>query len=198
MTVHVTVRGADGLNRRAFSADDIRRMTEIGILGENDPFELIDGELIEMAAKGYAHDRIRDEIARSLILGLDQSFGVSVEGTLQLDPQTLVEPDVLVYRKTDAFASPEGYRIVPAPKVLLAIEISVSSLAFDRRRKAALYATHGVPEYWVIDVNGLRTFVHSDPSGSAFGSLREMSADAELRPASPDLGGYAVRLADLV
>lgn len=196
MTTHV-VPGPDGLNRRAFSAGDVRRMTEAGILGEDDPFELVDGELIETAAKGFAHDRIRDELARILIVGTDAPIGVSVEATLQLDPRTLIEPDLLVHRRTDALPSIEGYKVVEGARVLLAVEISASSLAYDRRRKAVLYAAHGVSDYWVVDVNDLRTFVHRDPRGGTYHDVADVPADAELRPAAPDLAHIRIRLGDL-
>ena len=49
-------RATDGLPRRAFTVDDIRRMVEAGVLGEDERFELIEGEIVVMSAKGYAHD----------------------------------------------------------------------------------------------------------------------------------------------
>ncbi len=52
-------RAADGLPRRAFTVHDIRRMVEAGIIAEDEPFELIDGDLVMMAAKGYAHELIK-------------------------------------------------------------------------------------------------------------------------------------------
>jgi len=55
-------RAADGLPRRAFTVHDIRRMVEAGIIAEDEPFELIDGDLVMMAAKGYAHELIKVRI----------------------------------------------------------------------------------------------------------------------------------------
>jgi Uma2 family endonuclease len=121
-------------------------MIKTGILGEDDPFELVPGELIELAAKGFAHDRIRDPVARELILGAGRAVGVSVGGTLQIDSQTLLDPDILVHPDRDAAPSAEGYKVVPGPAVLLALEVSASSLAYDRRRKAALYSSYGIAE----------------------------------------------------
>jgi Uma2 family endonuclease len=50
---------ADGLPRREFTVEDIRRMTEAGILREDENFELVEGEIVVMAAKGIAHERIK-------------------------------------------------------------------------------------------------------------------------------------------
>lgn len=192
------VEGPDGIRRRAFSADDVRRMTEIGILGENDPFELVDGELIAMAAKGFAHDRLRDALTGLIFRATSGDLIVSVEGTLQLDDLTLLEPELLVYREGDAAPSAQGYKMVPGRQVLLAVEISVSSLAYDRRRKASRYAAYGIGEYWVIDVSGARTFVHTEPGSGAYRVVRESPATDLLVPQAGDLAHLRIRLADLL
>ncbi len=54
MTIHV-VQGADGLARRAFTADDVRRMVDAGIMSAKEPVELIEGELIATPAEKFAH-----------------------------------------------------------------------------------------------------------------------------------------------
>ena len=195
MTMHV-VKGSDGLNRRAFTAEDVRRMVKARIIDEHENVELVDGELIAMSPKGYAHDRVRDELNWALIRAVDDEVGVSVEGTLQLDPMTLVEPDILVFRKADSFASREGFKVVPPASVLLAVEISVTSLSYDRRRKAQLYAAYGVPEYWIVDLNRLRTFVHLSPEVDGYRDIKEVRGSESLAPRASGLAGYALRLAD--
>lgn len=51
------------------------------------------------------------------------------------------------------------------------MEISDTSLSFDLSVKAMLYARAGIPEYWVLDVNGRQLFVHRDPSPIGYGSV---------------------------
>ena len=48
---------AEGFPRRAFTIDDIGRMIDAGIIREDEKFELIEGEIVMMAAKGLAHER---------------------------------------------------------------------------------------------------------------------------------------------
>lgn len=189
---------ADGLHRRAFSADDLRRMTEAGILGEEESVELLDGELIEMSPKGHRHDWVRDKLTRALFSALGDEMMVSAEGTLQLDAMTLVEPDILVFREHDAFPSADGYKIVPGPKVLLPIEIADTSLAYDRRQKASLYAAHGVPEYWIIDLRTPQTLVHRRPGGGGYQEMREAPAEQRLTASAAELAGFAMTLSDLL
>lgn len=198
MNIHV-VQGADGLNRRAFSADDVRRMTEAGILGENDPFELVDGELIEMAAKGFAHDRIKMGIAGELFAAIDRrAIYVAIECTLRLEPRTLVEPDVMVCRQASIRRSQEGYVEVSGGDVLLLVEVADLSLRYDRRRKASLYAAQGVADYWIVDLNASQVLVHRDPSPSGYRDTRPADASSRLRPLAAELAGFSLRLADLV
>ena len=52
-------RAADGLPRRAFTVDDIRRMVEAGVIAEDERIELIEGDIVVMSAEGYAHDLSR-------------------------------------------------------------------------------------------------------------------------------------------
>lgn len=193
-----TVLGSDGLPRRAFTADDVRRMTEAGILGEDDPFELIGGELIQVAAKGFKHDRVRDLLARRIIAAVDERINVSVEGTLQVGSRSLIEPDILVHRLADAAASDDGYKVVAGKRVLLAVEVAVSSMPYDRRAKAELYARHGVEEYWIVDVNGATTLVHSGPGAAGYGEIIAVPASDLLVPLSRELGGVSIRLSDLL
>ncbi len=193
MTAHV-LKGADGLNRRAFSADDIRRMTQAGILAETDQFELVEGELIEMAAEGFAHDRLKMALGRFFIRSLSDDFYVAVECTLELDKLTLVEPDLMICRDRAVTRSADGYLAVPPSEILLLIEVSVSSLPFDRVRKGALYARFGIEDYWIVDVNRRRTFVHREPVAGLYTDIREIAADAEVRPSALPLSQVAFRL----
>jgi len=65
---------------------------------------------------------------------------------------------------------------------LLVVEVAETSLAYDLKTKATLYAAHGVPEYWVINVATLVTTVHTQPSGNTYASALEIAPDALLVP----------------
>jgi Uma2 family endonuclease len=58
--------------------------------------------------------------------------------------------------------------------------VAETSLAYDLKTKAALYAAHGVPEYWVINASTLMTTVHTQPSGNAYASAPEIASDNTL------------------
>jgi hypothetical protein len=61
MNIAVTT-AAEGFPRRAFTVEDISRMIEAGIISEDEKFELIEGEIVMMAAKGIVHERIKSAL----------------------------------------------------------------------------------------------------------------------------------------
>ncbi|TGD98651.1 Uma2 family endonuclease [Methylobacterium nonmethylotrophicum] len=194
MTIHVT---PDSPLPRRFTAGDLRLMLDAGILHEDERVELLDGELVEMAAKGFAHDAVKNALNRRLTPILPDSIYLGIESTLQLEPGLLLEPDLLLAPLSARSASPEGFCTIPGPEILLVIEVAVSSLAYDRGRKAALYARHGVREYWVIDAQEREAWVHRAPIDGLYRDVVEMPRDAVLQPQAAALAGVAVPLADL-
>jgi Uma2 family endonuclease len=77
----------------------------------------------------------------------------------------------------------------------LITEVSVSSLSYDKGRKAALYARLGVGEFWVVDANERRTFVHTRPSGDGCSSIVERGPDDVLT--TPAVPGFSFKLGDI-
>jgi Uma2 family endonuclease len=83
-------------------------------------------------------------------------------------------------------------RLESVATCLLAIEIGLSSLCFDRGRKAGIYAAFGVRELWVIDGRRRETRVFREPGAEGYALVRDVSAEESLEPL--DVPGFAVRL----
>jgi Uma2 family endonuclease len=194
MNVAIT-RAAEGYPRRAFTVDDISRMIEAGVIGEDENFELIEGDLVVMAAKHVGHDGIKNALNMALARSAPGGVFVAIECSLQLAKDVLVEPDIAIVwrgvyaaeRKTFARPRPED--------VPLLIEIAASSLAFDRGVKARLYARHGFREFWVIDADRRVAWVYTGPSGETWSSIVERGPQDVLT--TPAVPGFAIRLADV-
>src|ERR1700738_2045885 len=152
-------RAADGLPRRAFTVDDIHRMMKSGIFGEDERFELIEGGFVRMwpPAVGAA----------------PYHTFVSVEGTIQLAHDILVEPDLAVISKSVYDVAPDTFAQPRPEDVLLLIEVAASSMRYDRSIKARLYARHGIREFWVIDAKRCITWIHTGSSGDGWTSIVE-------------------------
>lgn len=170
----------DTPTRRRFDVDAYYRMAEAGILSPEDRVELIDGEIIEMAPIGSAHG--------GKVLRLNALFGrfatdgqliVSVQGSLRLDRHNEPQPDLMLLRsRADFYESSHP----TAADVLLLIEVADSSLAYDRGPKLALYAGHGVPEVWIVDLRGRAIEVCRRPDLQGYAE-RESIAKGEIAPA---------------
>ena len=96
MNVRVT-KGAEGLERRAFTVDEIWRMVETGIIAPEERFELIEGELVPMSPKGPVHETVKSALAIALAKALPETLSIFIETTLELSDMTFVEPDLGVY-----------------------------------------------------------------------------------------------------
>jgi Uma2 family endonuclease len=188
-------RAAEGFPRRAFTVDDIGRMMEAGVIGEDENFELIEGDLVVMAAKHVGHDGIRNALNMALARSAPEGAFIAIECTLQLAKDILVEPDIAVVSQS-VYAAERKTFARPRPEdVPLLIEIAASSLAYDRGVKGRLYARHGIREFWVIDAISHVTWVHTGPSGETWLSIVERGPQEALT--TPAVPGFSIRLADI-
>jgi Uma2 family endonuclease len=194
MNVAVTL-AADGFARRAFSAADLRRMIDAGILGEDERVELVEGELVMMPSKGYAHELIKNELTVVIARALPPTLHMGVEMTVQFSDNTILEPDIVVFERAGLIRSQENFSHLGPRAVRLAIEVAWSSLVYDRRLKARLYAKHAVEEYWVVDANERVTYVHSGPSDEGWASIVERAPNVALT--TPSLPEFSITLADI-
>jgi Uma2 family endonuclease len=184
-----TTQAAEGVPRLLWTLADFERLTELGVFTEGDRIELIGGELVPMAPKGNRHENLKALLSDWMYRRLPEALILTGEFGWCPDQDTYIEPDVLIYRRV-----PEPSR-VPATEVLLAIEIAVSSLAYDTGRKAQAYATLGVPEYWVINAVTLTTRIHREPSADSYANVVELPRNEALVPLL--VPSLAVTLADL-
>lgn len=186
----------DDAPRRLLSVMDLSRMIDAGIIGDDENVELIEGELIRMAAKKFAHEFIKSRLMRRFVETSSADVFVGIEASLRLDTHTLVEPDILITRQAETAPGPEGYIALPGPRILLLVEVADSTLRKDRGRKARLYARHQVPEYWIVDTNRRLIWRHREPSSEGYGSIEKIVEADSVTPAAAELAQAVVRLAE--
>jgi Uma2 family endonuclease len=91
---------------------------------------------------------------------------VSVRSPVRLDRYNEPEPDIALLRpRADRYQAGQP---PCAADILLLIEVASTSLAYDRRVKLPLYARHGVPEVWIVDLDALVIDVHRGPSSDSY------------------------------
>jgi Uma2 family endonuclease len=177
--------------RHRITVEDYYRMAEIGVLAPDARVELIEGEIIDMAPIGPDHAAVVDRIARALIQALGERAIVRVQGPVRLSALSEPEPDIAVLEeRTDFYrrAHPNG------GETLLIIEVSDTTLHYDRDVKVPLYARHAVREAWVVDIRRGRLLCCSSPANGQY--ARHIAIDplgvvalAALPDVSVDLSG---------
>jgi Uma2 family endonuclease len=186
---------AEGFPRRAFTVADVSGMLDAGIIGPEEKFELVGGEIVMTAAEGVAHERIKSALTIAVVRALPAHLTIGVEATLRFADALLLEPDIAVFPRDLFSKSSAGFaRLDPADAHLI-IEIAVSSLAYDKGLKARLYARHRVREFWVIDANERTTWVHTGPVGDGWSSIVECDARHVLTTAA--LPGFSIRIGEI-
>lgn len=181
MNAPLTTRAGEGFDRKAWTVADLRALVDAGVMDEDSPFELIEGELLAMNAKLNRHEIWKRNLGRFLIESLPRPTAVATEPTLFLDELSAPEPDIMVH---SGYISPEDVR---GPDVMLLIEVADSSIARDLGIKARLYAKHGVEHYWVMDAERRRAIIHTQPSTEGYGSVEIYEGEASLRlPFKPE------------
>ena len=134
---------------RKFTVAEYYRMAEVGILAPEERVQLIEGEIIVMPPPSPPHS---GTIIRSnrLLWGLaaDQ-FLVCIQTPLHLDDGSEPEPDVMLARpRADYYATAH-----PTPAdTFVVLEVSDSTLEFDRNRKAQVYGRAGVAQTLVLNL----------------------------------------------
>ncbi len=173
------------VSRHRFTIEDLERMVHAGVLRPDDRVELIEGELVDMAPIGWAHQGCVNRLTEILVTQLRGRAIVQPQGPLRLSEYSVPQPDLAILRPRSDYYAHGG---PTAADVFLVIEVSDTTLAYDRDVKVPLYARHGVPEVWVIDLSGQRVLVYRHPSADGYRSVAEFRAGDHCAPeAFPDL-----------
>ena len=181
---------AEGLPRRRFTVAEVEAMVAAGVMEEDERVELIGGELVPMSPKGNQHEVVKSALVDRWIRSRPDDCRLTQETTFRLSEDTYLEPDVVIYPRAS------GLRGLTGANVLLVVEIANSSLHYDTGRKAALYASFGIRELWVIDAVRLTTRVFREPAPDGYRDTQDFGPAERLVPVvAPD--AFAVRLDDL-
>ena len=171
--------------RRRFTVADYHAMAKAGILTRDDRVELLDGDIILMPPIGNWHAANVDHIAYLLMPNLRGKANVRIQGPTRLSDLSEPQPDLMLLPWRDDF-----YRAGP-PKpddILLIIEVSDTTLDYDRNNKLSAYARAGVPEVWIVSRDDRRIEAYTDPSEGKYSSVRHVGPDETIAPqAFPDV-----------
>ena len=170
--------------RRRFTVAEYFAMAEAGILHEDERIELINGEIIIMAAMGHPHRQSVNWLGQLLNVSLVGRAMAQVQSPIELDDANAPEPDIAVLRLRPV----SDFTPVTPAEVYFVVEVADSSLEFDRETKLARYAAAGIPEVWVANLVDGRVEAYDDPVDGAYQNLRTAVPGESIGPrAFPDV-----------
>ncbi len=189
------VLSSSGPVPRRWTREEYYRMGEMGLF-HGQRVELIEGEIMVLSPQNWPHSSTVDRVAEALRRDLGAGFWVRTQFPLNLgtsDP----EPDVSV-----VLGRREDYNDHPTTAVLI-VEVSESSLSYDRTRKASLYARAGIADYWIVNLVNKQVEVYRDPRpdssqfyGHGYASVAVLVPPAVVNPlAAPQV---SLAVADLL
>jgi Uma2 family endonuclease len=167
---------------KRFTTKEYHRLVELGFLHEDDRIELIRGELIQMAAKGTAHETCITRLLRVLPQLIDDRATLRCQSPISLSFDGEPEPDFSIVRnRADDYAT--GHPT--AEDTLFVIEVADSSVEYDRDVKLPLYAEANIRDYWLFNLSNQYLEAYSEPyeiAPGCFGYLsrRIVATDGEM------------------
>jgi Uma2 family endonuclease len=131
-----------------FTVKQYQRMIETGVLTVNDRVELLEGWVIDKMPRNPPHDGTISRLNRRILRLLPDEWVLRVQSAITL-PKSQPEHHFAVVR------GPEDtyFQRHPLPRdIALLIEVTDSSLLFDRQSKTRIYARARIPEYWIVNL----------------------------------------------
>ncbi|MDF1815096.1 MAG: Uma2 family endonuclease [Verrucomicrobiales bacterium] len=164
-----------GVSRHKIRRAEYHLLSKEGLLPVEGKIELLGGEIFEMSPSGPLHSTVVDEIYDLIRNQISPDIAkIRNEKAIVLDDFSEPEPDVAVVKPGDyTERHPTG------AEVLLLIEVSKSSLEYDREIKLPTYATSGIPEVWIINLNEGMVEIYQNPTGNSFADKRVIDSKAE-------------------
>ncbi len=185
-----TTEKAEAIRRR-FTVAEYLRMGEVGILAADERIELLAGEILQMSPLGVRHARCVNRLNRILNRRTGPDMLVSVQNPVYLPGESALQPDLAIVRDRDP-----GDLWPTLADIVLVIEVSDSTLVYDRRIKLPIYAAAGIAEVWIVDLAAETVERHTDPRNGAYRLVASARPGESL--ASTVLPALAIPVADIL
>ncbi len=160
---------------RRFTALEFRKLVHQGWF-EGEAIELLYGQIVPMTPQGDEHWNLSRVLMHLLARALPiERYGIAAHSPFAASVDSMPEPDLLV------FDAARGRRGIP-DEALLAVEVAMSSLRRDRTAKLPLYATAGIPEYWIVVAPAREVEIYTEPRNGTYMHMERIGIDGVLRP----------------
>jgi Uma2 family endonuclease len=164
-----------------FSVDDYEQMIESGILDENSRVEFIRGRVVQKMPVGDRHAACVKRFNRLMNQRVGDRAVIGVQDPVRFD-DSVPEPDLSLLRPREDFYE----SVAPRPAdVFLLVEVSDTTIDYDRDVKGPLYAEAGVPEYWIVNLNDDTLEVQRQPrTDGTYADVKTLSRGQQVEVAA--------------
>ena len=160
-------------------------MADAGILTESDRVELLDGDIIVMPPIQPWHSASVSRLNHNFVPSLQRRSIVRVHGPTRLSEYSEPLPDVMLLKWQDDYY--EGGHPRPSD-VLLLIEVSDTTVDYDRNTKLSFYARAGIQEVWIVSRQDRRIEAYTEPSEGTYSNVIHAGPTETIAPqAFPDI-----------
>jgi len=150
--------------RLRFTVDEYYKMIELGMLKDYEKADIIGGELIQKMPIGDKHAAVVDVLNRFFVKNVSDNIRVRIQNPVRLSDFDEPEPDIALADLTKY----DGRRHPRPAEILLVVEVSDSTLKYDRDTKLALYAEAEIPEVWIVNLPNDIIEIHQKPSSGIY------------------------------
>ena len=163
-----------------YTAEEYQEMGKAGILTKDDRVELIDGEIVQMPPMLSSHASTVNRILRLFTGRFSEDLAVVwVQCPIRFQGNAEPEPDI-------ALAEPrhDYYRenLPTSSNIYLLVEISDTTLRYDRNVKVPLYAVNGISEVWIVNLRGNMIETYRNPEGSSYQEITRLHRGEMVSP----------------
>jgi len=183
---------------RRWTRAEYDRLIALGVLDEDEPIELLGGEMVVKEPQGWPHATAVQLVQQALQRAFGKGWTVRPQLPIALDGESEPEPDACVVP-----GAPRDYRGGHPTGPALVVEVADDSLLRDRARKGSLYARAGIADYWILDLREAVLEVYREPVRSArslygwrYGRVERFGPKAAVSPLAAPRA--RVRVADLL
>ena len=167
-----------------WTVEEYEELGRAGFFSENDRVELLNGEIVVMSPIGYRHATAVKRLTNFLVRKSRGRYDVGPQNPFNLDEQSQPQPDLTLL---DPACDREPRHPLPR-EIFLVIEVSDSTVRYDREDKRPAYARQGIREYWIVNLEDNVFEVFRDPDGDTYRDTLTLHSPDVIAPlAFPDV-----------
>lgn len=159
---------------RRFTVAEYHKMIKAGVFTEDDRVELLEGVIVKMSPKGKRHATATNRVTKVFIKLLGDRAIISNQNPILLDDNSEPEPDIAILAPQEREYAD---RLPQAADVLLLLEVSDTTLKYDRETKSGTYAKAGIKQYLVLNVKSCELIDMREPAPEGYRTYTTLRAD---------------------